>query len=860
MLSSRFLSTYSTGSLKTMARRRGLVGAAAADKKRLISFLGPRLFSRKANRHLVQSLPGRQKQLLAALKARGGEADTLALAASVEGEAMEIARDIQDLVEMGLLLYPREGCAYKYRLGECGRVWMDQTTADAVDSLQATGVRPKLLASPPPVTRRGGLGLLLADLFLFLHHVENRAFRPPGPGEPQIGEWLDLSRSLLVPDGMDEATPLESSGRPYLLYLLLEERGLLKVRERRLVPAAAAAQFLHRDTSYQARQLFDSWQRLTGWNEFERIQEIAPRPLPGGGRETHQPSPGRVVRARRRVLATLRKFDPGPWYASSSLRREIKSTHPGFLVGRNGHGTALGTTYCGIGERGRHETCHALDLLSDWDRVEGRFIARILMEPLNWLGVVELGFEGPPRRGESRVDAFRITREGAFLLGLSDAFPDDKTGGSRLRVLPDFSILLLSRSPDTGLLHDLSRFSTFTGGDHVLRFTLSRSSVQAGFQQGWTRTRMIRRLEEATGEALPQNIAANFLEWERSFNRFRICHKVVLLEDPDGALAKRNGTAAAHIRQQLGEPISPSTWEIDIKRLPLLASDLERNGIAIQCFDYSARAGHAVELGPGLEITQHPRGEDWLTTSILSRVAVPDEEHAGRWKLSRSRVRAAFKDGLSALDLIQSLEERSPFPAPGIRLAIEAWAGRFQPTSVARLPLFTCEDRTLLSLILRTPALATYLGEQVAADTFVITPSGVQAFRQALRSHGLRAVSRKTLRTRPVKLARDVQRPAAEKSGQMLPFRWSRATGAVSVAGEVKAQEKLRFLLARAIETRRKIRLQYYEDHPRRAVRHQVSPLILDESTLSAFCHNARSQRTYRLARMIVVELLPERP
>jgi hypothetical protein len=101
-----FLDGYATESLKTMARRRGWRDAGGAGKAALIAFLEPRLFSRDANEQLILSLPDRQKKLLAALKARGGEAAIVTLTATVEGDSEEVTTDIRDLVELGLMLYP----------------------------------------------------------------------------------------------------------------------------------------------------------------------------------------------------------------------------------------------------------------------------------------------------------------------------------------------------------------------------------------------------------------------------------------------------------------------------------------------------------------------------------------------------------------------------------------------------------------------------------------------------------------------------------------------------------------------------------------------------------------------------------
>ena len=854
MLADRFLETYATESLKVMARRRGLHEAGTATKAELIEFLAPRLFSREANRRLVQSLPPKLRQLLGALKARGSRASTAALAAALGDDPADAGSCLRELVELGLVLYPAEGRPLKYRIGECERVWMDRTAADAVDPVACSGALPKLLVQAPEASREGQLGLFLADLFLFTLHVERRAFRPE-PDETGENDWQALARNFLVPPDSSPAAQFAERGRLRFLYLLLTEAGLLNVKKGCLAPSERAGPFFHMPRSRQALRLFETFKRLRNWNEFRQIPELVPCPL--RDRETHEhvPSPGRVVRARARVLASLRRFDPERWYAFSSLRREIQATHPQFLI-RRGETSTAGHLYRGFGERGRNGAVHPLDLTTDWDHVEGRFIARLLLEPLLWLGAVSLGFPTEAKEEETQPDAFRITREGAYMLGLCDALPRSHAGRGPLVVQSDFDVLALDSDPDTGVLHDLSRFADFTGGDHVVRFTLTREAATRGFHDGWSPARITRRLGNGNRTPVPQNVVVSLAAWEEAWLRFRIVRGVSLLEDREGFFSTDTDFHPSRIGLQA---VGPGLWRFGPGATTALPRFLRARGVEVRRFDYQARPGHGLVLGPGLRITRCTRGEDWVTEALLSRCAVPDRGEAGVWELDRKAVSMARDDGLTAENLLEMLEARSPAPSPEIRVALHAWGGKTEEVGLGRATFFVCHDSDLLRLILDTPALASCLQEPLGPGTLAVAHGRTGEFRRLLRELQVPVSGR--LRPAPGP-APPGPRDGDRAEAGTLARRLRNSSSALAWPGEQSGAARLftpgislRELLQVAIEDGRRVRMAY-RGGGRGPSEREVSPLRLTGQDLVAYCHQQAAPRTYRLERITALQVL----
>ena len=734
MIAARLLERYAAGGLRIMARRRGFAAAATAPKAALIAFLEPRLFSPEANRRLVHALGPGPRRLLQALKARGGRARLVALAAAVEGSARETATDLRDLLELGLLLYPADESGPLWTLGAGERVWMDRSTADALEPVPGMRAPPRLLARPPAWTRGDPPGLLQADLVLLLAGLERHEVRLLADGDPGLRGWAALGRGLLVPELVGAARAPEDTGRLWFLYLLLDELGLVKVRGGRLVPAESAAGFFHGETDRQLAATAGAWRRLTRWNELTRVEELMQRPAATGVLDL--PSPGRVLRARARVLAALRRFDPGRWYAFSALRREIKASHPGFLVPRPPANGSAGHTYGDLGERGAGGTWHPLDRTADWDRVEGRFIARILLEPLGWLGAVESGFDAPPVAGGSgsRVDAFRVTATGAFLLGGTAALPAPEPE-ARLIVQPDFHMLLLSAAPDPGLLHDLSRCAQFTGGDRVTRFTLSRASVLGGFRAGWDGARLRARLLEASGRALPQNVDETLTGWERSFQRFRIETSVSLIEAPAAAAPTLRRLARG--RAGALAPLGAGLWQVASSDRDAVLDGLRRAGVTVRRLNHATRTTRALESGPGLRIAVLATQLDWVSAALLARLATPQSPPGRVWRLDRRRVRAALRLGWTEEALRRGLESRAGTLSPEARLALHVWSIPRGQVRLERTALFSCADPDLAQRVLATPSLVAHLEREVAPGVWVIRSGEVEALRRGLRLVGL---------------------------------------------------------------------------------------------------------------------------
>jgi len=175
--------------------------------------------------------------------------------------------------------------------------------------------------------------------------------------------------------------------------------------------------------------------------------------------------------------------------------------------------------------------------------------------------------------------------------------------------------------------------------------------------------------------------------------------------------------------------------------------------------------------------------------------------------------------------------------------------------AVAKAILFTCSDPQLRELILAVPELAAEIGEQIADDTFVVHSGRMTALRRALRSYGLALRGNGSLRAASASAAEPAAgQPATNTTA--LPFRWSRQEAA---AGPAAVTAQLRFLLLRAVQARRKVRIQFRQDGKASTRKREMAPLALDGSSLTARCERKGEQEKIPLEQIQAVELLPAR-
>jgi hypothetical protein len=553
------------------------------------------------------------------------------------------------------------------------------------------------------------------DLYLYWSYIRDHETRLTQQGYVFKRELKKLNETLLVPGDMGKGIGEEENPRLHFIRLLLQVMGLLKVRRgRSIVNVVQVSGFWNDSPPDRVRKSFETWRDKAFWNEL--------RYLPGVKIQSWDTSDSSlIVAARSKVLDHLVKFPVGEWVALEGLVNRLRMTDYEFLFSREvpiqrryyGYGyysPDYDTPYVAYRNPLGWQFSPIRDEAQGWEMVEAQFIRNIVTGPLHWLGLTDLGYAGQVDKDGAAVRpvAYRVTEIGAWLWGLGSA-PEIPATESRVVVQPNFQIFALDPISDH-VLATLDQFAERVSAERAIEYKLTRESVYAAQQKGWTARRVVEYLEEISGTPLPQNVARTLEEWETLHRRIVIHRRTALAQTAtqrvmDRLLADR--ALATHVNRRLTPTIA--LLKADKNGVPQLEKKLERQGLP------PARTVHPSEAQrPCLTLSDDGRlifaqqVPSIFLFATLGRFIDLDAD--GAWRLTPAAVERALTSELSVDDILKELADlhRGPLPAWAVK-AVKAWSKFYGDARLETLTLIQFRDAAVLRELLSDPELSLYL-------------------------------------------------------------------------------------------------------------------------------------------------------
>ncbi len=539
---------------------------------------------------------------------------------------------------------------------------------------------------------------------------------------------------------------------PFLLFLrvLAMRFGILQVVESRLEagPPERMRAFLAPPWPEQSRQVLEAWIDEGSYDLAQTVAAPGPEARPAG-RAVPQDM---QVRGYRRLLRLLRDLPDG-WIALEAFVDWIRLRHFAWLALPDADpyatfdvGTVLFQITPGYGR--------AADL---WDASEGRAIRDAITRPLAWLGLVE-GAGAPGRDA-----AFRVTPLGRALAGALLA-PDTaeallapfaaETPSGRVVVQPNFQVLVVGDVPEETVFA-LSEVAELQRADQVVELKLTRESVYAAQQAGWTASEILALLERATGSRPAQNVTRSISDWAAAHERIVVRRNATLLAAAAPDLLDRLD-AAPDVAPLLGERLLPNLAllrpgaagpaaarrALDRRLLALgelaATSDLGRPG-----------ARPLFTFDPAGRVTWRTPVPDLRLLGLLAGLTRPDA--AGTLMLDESTVRASAAAQEWRPETVAALLETLAAWHVGslpdsVTRRVKAWGGYLGQARVRTVTIVEVERPELMDELLADPALAGLLTPLPAGGTVALLtlappargagPPDLAAVRAALRAHG----------------------------------------------------------------------------------------------------------------------------
>ena len=553
------------------------------------------------------------------------------------------------------------------------------------------------------------------DLYLYWSYVRDHETHLTQQSFVFKRELKKINDTLLVPGDMGKGMGEKENPRLYFIRLLLQTMGLLKVRPgRSVIHAVQVSGFWGEPPPARVRKSLETWRDKTFWNELRYLPGITVQ-------SWYTPDLSLIVRARHKVLSQLAKLPVDEWVALEGLVNRFRMTDYEFLFSREvpdqrryyGYGyysPDYDTPYAPYRNPLGWQFSPIKDEAQGWEVVEAQFIRNIVTGPLHWLGLVDLGYAGQADKDGAVLQpvAYRVTEIGVWLLGLGSA-PEIPAAESRVVVQPNFQIFALDPISDH-VLATLDQFAERISAERAIEYKLTRESVYAAQQKGWTAKRVAEYLEESSDDPLPQNVARTLEEWEDLHRRIVIHRRTALAQTASPEIMDKlltDRTLAMHLSRRLTPTVA--LLKLDKNSVTQLERKLQQQSLP------PARTIHASEArrpcltlaDDGRLLFSHKVPSIFLF-STLGRFVDPEAE--GGWRLTPAAVQRGLASELSVDDILRELTDlhRGPLPAWVVK-AVKAWGDFYGDARLGTLTLIQFRDSVALFELLSDPELSPHL-------------------------------------------------------------------------------------------------------------------------------------------------------
>ncbi|MBA3533899.1 MAG: helicase-associated domain-containing protein [Ardenticatenales bacterium] len=409
------------------------------------------------------------------------------------------------------------------------------------------------LAGVPPGQRGASLELV-EDAFVVLSDLQRRSVHPVKGRYLPTEALHRINERLAVPEPEVALKQERDTQRLALLLHLLRALNLIEeTREGLLKPVTPRARrWLQVPRPRRLLTLQRAWADDPTWNDLWRIATL--RPEATGWR--NEP---RLARAA--LVRWLRLVPPDSWVSLAEFIKAVKRVDPDFQRPDGDYNS----WYIRHAESG--QLLHGWE---NWDQVEGTLLRYFFAGPLFWLGVVELGYLAP---SDKQPFAFRLTPYGARWLGHEAELPPQPERAPVI-IAADGTITVPPGADDWERLH-LERLS-LPVEEGPGEYRLDKERLIEELMEGTDVERVIRFLEHATNNFLPEPVRERLRGWAGGYGRITL-DPFVVLEVDDPALLRdlqRQPALAQHFHHVLG----PRTVAVLPDVLPLLTAALRKAG------------------------------------------------------------------------------------------------------------------------------------------------------------------------------------------------------------------------------------------------------------------------------------------
>jgi hypothetical protein len=575
------------------------------------------------------------------------------------------------------------------------------------------------------------------DLYLYWSFVRDHAPSITLKGELEKRKLREVNTILLDRCELAKADTENDHPRLRFLRAISNQMGLIGIAANRTIEAGVAPTFFTLTPTERVKTTYEAWRDSGAFNEMLLLPaESRPQII----QEYFFPAPSPVISARQFVIHQVEKLAPNGWISFKSLTEAVREINYEFLFARpiksphyyrpvNPYAydfNPLGLEFPGVsGDE------------SGWMKVEANFIQDIVRAPLFWMGLVDVGWEGPQNGLPS---AFRLTPLGLWLLKLGPrpVIPEE---GGQVIVQPNLHIIALDPIQEATLIN-LDHFAERLTAERAVEYQLTRLSVYHGQQTGWEAPRIKEFLAGQTGRDLPANVARTLDEWQAQYERILIRPRQVIAHGSPAvidSLAADHQTAPVITARPLPELALLKNKQCILK----VVKALQARDILPVVTSRPAVKPSSVTASESGEIRFIRRAPDLYLHGYLASFA---EQSGESYRITPASVTRAAATGLAAPEIIERLQAVHSGPLPELLTRrIRAWARHFGSAALEEVVLFQVRDSGTLSELMDDPEVGPLLRPFIPPDAGALArihSGDVAKLRRLLAERGIELTSR----------------------------------------------------------------------------------------------------------------------
>ena len=306
--------------------------------------------------------------------------------------------------------------------------------------------------------------------------------------------------------GIDGIRSIESTNRIYGIYMILLESGLLYAHKGILNVSEKAAIYLDLKLEDKCRYLLEHYLKSHGIYELDRIVESSYR----------AELKGNMTECRKIIIKHLKNCPIGEWIPIAQFLDYIKILDKHFLTDQVKYITYLSDKYRVY-----------LEPWVEWKDVEGRFVEVVLQEYLSVLGIVDTviyeragGCWDYDTRPLFKVEYFRITPMGAFILGMSKEYSyEEKVVKTGFSVEDGFQIKIIDELSNQ--VHRLF-FERFASGENhpgYCIYKISFGAIVKALDKNITIDSIMEYIRSNSLNGMPSEFVETMLKWEKDIDK-----------------------------------------------------------------------------------------------------------------------------------------------------------------------------------------------------------------------------------------------------------------------------------------------------------------------------------------------------